>query len=813
MSVTDSHNIPVQNFEINLIWPVLVQVIKGHKNEDQLADSQPGAINRWVEAIQKENSHWRPVHRAYPNIDSDPEASRGYSEFCYFHPFVRNFLYLTRGDLRESEKKGLENPINRNLRLLERKDIADNPDSSWLDVWYDFPPKNDDHYQSRRSRFHVASCWLYLFDTKVAMVELQLQYKGTWTGQDDEKTCKAENAIPLMLNEVMKLQDAIRYVYTPYWDAFDDGTGKTRHIGNHVPDRVRLTTPETEVDSYFGNFVTDKIAPDETRLGKIDEVKEIETGEPQADEQHENVAYLNKQIKSANRQKAFAYDNREPHTAEFWQSLIAPIVPVINEPDPDGGTGLQFEHIQDERIPMMSYVSVGDNGSKDHEYEERWVRKISPGDWVRLAALDDPGASNTYPYSPEFFANAANPLDGFCYDRFWHSTGRLPGQDKFQSTRWLCSGYSFVAVGDAGSNFFKGEHAGALCHFRHHYFALSLIAFFYRASLLRFKHKLAEISDEMHEEGDQAILEYRFREKADLLSKEFMRFRTLYWFSEVSNQVQGIELFSLQRNHLNLETLFDEVVSDIESAAGLLRQWDAQRQSDNSMALAWVGALFAIAAPVVAALSRYLDCVKNVIGVALINLALACLLAAILLQIVKLPIEWKTVRKLIERFDSIKTTAHLRRILSWGLVVVGGIATAIGLSFAIPSYDCDESGEAKTKEVAATEDNDGDAKSAISIPANPKPKEPDSKPKEPDSKPEEPNQKPEEPASDSSPAEPVIGNDENDKDNEGLPPDADQDNSLNKSSTGSKPNEDLTAPQKPNSGNAPPDQDAGDGGE
>ena len=126
-------------------------------------------------------------------------------------------------------------------------------------------------------------------------------------------------------------------------------------------------------------------------------------------------------------------------------------------------------------------------------------------------------------------------------------------------------------------------------------------------SLLRYKHRLSEIADDLVSENEisKALRNYDFRQKVESLSAEFMRFTTLYWFSEVSNQVQGIELFNMYRKQLNLQGLFNDVQRDIDSAAGLLRQWDTDKQASAAHRLAVLGAVFLVVAPLVDTVLAY----------------------------------------------------------------------------------------------------------------------------------------------------------------------------------------------------------------
>ncbi|MCA9203863.1 MAG: hypothetical protein KDA59_12485, partial [Planctomycetales bacterium] len=401
---------------------------------------------------------------------------------------------------------------------------------------------------------------------------------------------------------VLRLQDIVRRAYAPYWDS--------DQIAGHCPRRLELIIPGRE--TIFSEFDNGRASGARTSTRHV-------------------------------------FDHREPYTEKVFQALLEPIRPVRTcGTDRDGL--LQFEHIGDERIPTLSYVAVDD------------PRKISTGDWIRLAALDDEGDSWTYPYSPEFVG--ANPLSGFAYDRFWHPTGAPPGQDWFHRTRWLCAGYGLVGVGPhdpQGRDFFSNAHDGALAHFRHHYFALAMIAHFQRASLLRFKQALAEAAGNLHENASQVRDNRRdFREATDRLIEEFLRFRTQYWFSEVSNQIQGRELFDLFSRHLRLQPLFEEVSADLEQAETLLRGWDEEEQTQAAQQLSIVAALFLAIAPA-------LDWLGTAMAKKLTwwgpSLSLFLLLLGGVLLFVELPRKWRLLGKLTSK----------KRLIAGLCAAVGGL--------------------------------------------------------------------------------------------------------------------------------------------
>ena len=653
--------IRVDHFEVTLLLPVFVQARKQRRGDHdvccdpRLDPKNLDFLDKWAEYLVREESPWRHIRTEYPrsaehHFEPSRDAEPSYSEFCYFHPFVRNFLYLTRGDIREhyrrhgkqafcrdgTDQVDLDRLIrespNRNLRILVRDDL----EAFIVQV------------AGRTSRLAIQSCWLYLFDTQIAVLELQLRHTTTTVSGQSKK---------LSLRDVMWLQDSVRRVYAPYWSVFEDSRnpGTTVHRDEHVPAEIRLVkkTPfgTEEKVSSFGNYQTRQATPGEVRGTPAETRLDVDPSHTTAVKDHlEHVRY-----------------HREPFTVAVWRELLHPLSPNTLELEEQGSPDLRFEHIQDDRATLMSYIAVANEPSragprrdKHHDADAAVpddkardqktgddkvnndktipsVRRITTGDWLRLAVVDDPGKSEKYPYSPTFFDDPENPLAEFAYDRFWHRSGEAPGQQG-ELTRWLCSGYGFSAVGDADDAFFADEHAGALCHFRRHYFALGLIAQFHRASLLLYKHRLAEAADKMlasdsgrlavgrigrwltwHRrgipaEGADRLRRIDFRGDAERLAEEIMRFRTLYWFSEVSNQVQGMELFALYRKHLNLQALFDDVMEDVDAAVSLLRQWDGEEQTRSGQQLAVLGSLLVILGPLLGNLNGSLSVVSACLG-------------------------------------------------------------------------------------------------------------------------------------------------------------------------------------------------------
>ncbi|TVP96595.1 MAG: hypothetical protein EA381_17055 [Planctomycetaceae bacterium] len=647
-----AHKIPVDDFQVKLLWPVFLQPLRNH--DGILVDPELETVERpdfltvWCDRIisRGENGKgWKELDKPFPRMDG-PDALAEYAEFCYLHPFVRNLLYKTRDDIRsgwlqnESLKKISEviaASNNRNLRILQRDDLA----SLTVTCKYDNSELSKDEQEGwLQAEMPITSCWLYLFDTQVALLEIHLSGKPdkadtgdpppaaySWRPKSDEE--KGWETVPLNLSMVLKLQDVVRRLYSAFWDVGSDSVkgdqaAKARvdegHFdfshNSHTPARLtlRMKHGSRSVTSHFGNFPFPDDPPESTQaedggggLGGLEPPPKTAADAIRAHQEH-------------------VFEHREPFTESVWKTVIAPLEPIrlrnpnpnpnpkskskSNEADDSSAFPISFEHILDERMPIMSYIAIGKSKSDDADKAPALIRRINDGDWMRLAFIDDPGDSTLYPYSPDFLG--ANPLAGVAYDRFWHPTGKPPAQDWF-TTRWLTTGYSFSGVGESKSkDFFANPRSGALSHFNNHYFALMMLAQVQRAGLLRFKFKLPENYevlwsrtqgrgterdrpiDEQSERRQRNELQNRFRDRTRELKNEFNYFKAHYWCTEVSNQIQGQELFDMIRKHLRLDALYAEVQSGVEDAEKLTRQHDDDRRREWQWSVSMIGLVYVL---------------------------------------------------------------------------------------------------------------------------------------------------------------------------------------------------------------------------
>lgn len=169
--------------------------------------------------------------------------------------------------------------------------------------------------------------------------------------------------------------------------------------------------------------------------------------------------------------------------------------------------------------------------------------------------------------------------DEFCKSEFWYQyvfidngktddSGTTTCQnDKIRenllmnstNARWLKFGtlygvtrYSIVALTDRGF----GKDVLAM-HMRTIYSRMFELAIIQNASLLRFSEEVVHVSD--LKEGDSKNV----AERIGSLYKEYIRFMNQAYFSNVTAQDQGIEIYSMMLKQLNLEAQVQELKNEI----------------------------------------------------------------------------------------------------------------------------------------------------------------------------------------------------------------------------------------------------------
>lgn len=264
---------------------------------------------------------------------------------------------------------------------------------------------------------------------------------------------------------------------------------------------------------------------------------------------------------------SFVREHKTPVISSHWEYLLRPLVPA-DRTDQEGL--IRFKLIEDERIPLMSYLAVDD------------PRRLTRGDFVRLGFAVRGGKPETLPYGERFLQDFEYK---YCYDRFWDEAG----DHSWRDTRYICCGHAFTVIGRNSDPFFTDPETGLLSHFRHQYFLLGLIVHFHKAALLLLSDRLSIAVSRLDPTDLESVKLFRRDVREDL--EILLRFNHRYWFHEISNQPQARDLYKLWSEHLGNDGLFEEVRSEAQDINNYLDSAGQRRTGDTVVRLTVVTVL------------------------------------------------------------------------------------------------------------------------------------------------------------------------------------------------------------------------------
>ncbi|TAK48927.1 MAG: hypothetical protein EPO23_05580 [Xanthobacteraceae bacterium] len=246
--------------------------------------------------------------------------------------------------------------------------------------------------------------------------------------------------------------------------------------------------------------------------------------------------------------------------SSHWEFLLAPM--IINQ-SPQA-CPVRYRQLEFHRMPVMAYLALGNPAA------------ITRADYMRLAFGSAPGAPLATPYSEHFLDDFE---ERYCYDRFY-DPARGNG---WSNTRLLCSGQTFVAIGDAGKTPFTDPERGFLSQFRHQYFLVGLIAHFHRAALLMMSDRLVVTVSRLQIGSNESVS--RFRHDIRQTLETFLRFTHRYYFSEISDQAPVRDIFRMWMRHLGTERLYTELREEISDMSSYLETDLLRRQAKTILQL------------------------------------------------------------------------------------------------------------------------------------------------------------------------------------------------------------------------------------
>lgn len=219
-----------------------------------------------------------------------------------------------------------------------------------------------------------------------------------------------------------------------------------------------------------------------------------------------------------------------------------------------------------------------------------WICYTDPRAFVYSCAISDEGVANLDGDAPELsgpwvrFVNVDCPSTAPATPFERKSvTDRTYGRWKHAGTLYGFSAHSAVMLGS------PCKDPDTWRHFADMYFDQVLLLLYLRVTTFRFSALLSSISLRLAS-GRRRQTDIVRREFA-ALRREFALFTNLYRFPLLSNQQQGIEMYSCARKALDVDELFEEVQKEIESTHELFELTTAARHQEAATALGWIAAV------------------------------------------------------------------------------------------------------------------------------------------------------------------------------------------------------------------------------
>jgi hypothetical protein len=241
-------------------------------------------------------------------------------------------------------------------------------------------------------------------------------------------------------------------------------------------------------------------------------------------------------------------NNLKKRHSHLWASHWAYLLqPFATEADDKYYNQFFVRQLGDDRAGVVSLISI------HTDQNDNITQMIDTGNLKRLCFADEPGIDRT-PYSERFLTDERF-FSEYCYTRFWYNTEE--SSDK--PSLIMNSGYAFCWLGDANDHsYFTNQKDGAPVTFRHIYVPMAIIAHFQKAFLLTLANRLTDLTPYENGKPDRINMKDFQRMKLDLIA-----FTQTYWFSEISPQEQGIELFEMWRKKLRLTIIHDDIRQQI----------------------------------------------------------------------------------------------------------------------------------------------------------------------------------------------------------------------------------------------------------
>lgn len=133
------------------------------------------------------------------------------------------------------------------------------------------------------------------------------------------------------------------------------------------------------------------------------------------------------------------------------------------------------------------------------------------------------------------------------------------------------------------------DHAPPLYdHLRTMYFQIVVLCLVCRASMLRFSGEVSRLTDLAHHH----LGEKHFLNPIEKLYENYIEFLNKIHFREVTAQVQGIELYNMLYEHMNLKEQISDLDSELDELHRFVNMRREKQRNDNAQMLNYLAAFF-----------------------------------------------------------------------------------------------------------------------------------------------------------------------------------------------------------------------------
>lgn len=546
--------VPVDHLRSTLFWPLTLDLPPvADDRANRRRGSQPIEMTRHVDeqVARLCGTRWEYVHDTLEHIprpkddskveqaELDAEYDRAaYAEFTFFHDFIQRSQFSKPHDTQDAKMAP--------FRLFRRSDIG------FLDITLQGRGGNGE----RHFRLDVERVNLYVYRTGVAILALEVStttFPGCCETPNNGEFAK-ETLRQLKLDDVLDLNDRIRRAHAPFL----------------LPDPV-CSAADFIADCPPANMVVLRYA----WRGKKTEAEEAGTLLATYDTRDDVMKNGGKTHPLRQRLRAMGKHEREIPPFEALRWLVECDTPGKEDAcgwniAPAMSKNITWRHVADERLPILSSVTLTD---------ERAYRDIDRGNWMRLCFVDKAG-QDRFPYASEFVDTTWKE---HVYDRYHYPEPK--NADEPESTdapaRFLMSGYSFLAV---SYGWFFENHIRM--HMRRHYYQLMLLAQAELAVMLSFSSRITlsvcdfEEAQAKSRRNDVDAEECLSRDLQSI-ERDFLHYVHRFRFTGVSGQLQPAEMFEKLRKAMKLNLIYNDIKDELTTATGFLHA-----RAEHRMALA-----------------------------------------------------------------------------------------------------------------------------------------------------------------------------------------------------------------------------------